>query len=68
MSRKDTPSSQASKNSLQQRPKENEHVTIKNNKTLGNFPGTAVDKNLPVNARDMGSISGLGRLRMPQRS
>ena len=32
MSRKDTPSSQASEKSLQQRPKENEHVTIKNKK------------------------------------
>ena len=30
------------------------------------FPGGAVDKNLPSNARDMGSIPGPGRFHMPQ--
>ena len=30
------------------------------------FPGGSVVKNLPVNAEDMGSIPGLGRLHMPR--
>ena len=30
------------------------------------FPGGPVVKNLPVNARDMGSIPGLGRFHMLQ--
>ena len=30
------------------------------------FPGGAVDKNLPANARDMGSIPGPGRFHMPR--
>ena len=29
------------------------------------FPGGTVDKNLPVNAGDTGSISGPGRFHMP---
>ena len=29
--------------------------------SLEGFPGSSVVKNLPVNAGDMGSISGLGR-------
>ena len=32
----------------------------------GDFPGGAVDKNLPANAGDMGSIPGLGRFHIPQ--
>ena len=32
----------------------------------GDFPGGAVDKNLPTNAGDMGSIPGLGRFNIPQ--
>ena len=31
-----------------------------------NFPGDTVDKNLPTNAGDMGSIPGPGRFHMPQ--
>ena len=30
------------------------------------FPGGAVDKNLPANAGDTGSIPGLGRSHMPR--
>ena len=30
------------------------------------FPGGTVDKNLPANAGDSGSIPGLGRFHMPQ--
>ena len=30
------------------------------------FPGGTVDKNLPANTRDMGSIPGPGRFHMPQ--
>ena len=30
------------------------------------FPGGSVVKNLPANARDMGSVLGLGRFHMPQ--
>ena len=34
--------------------------------TVGpDFPGDQVVKNLPANARDMGSIPGLGRFHMP---
>ena len=33
--------------------------------TFGDFPGGAVDRNPPANAKDMGSIPGLGRLHMP---
>ena len=33
---------------------------------LWDFPGGTVDKKLPVNAGDMGSIPGLGRSHMPQ--
>ena len=33
---------------------------------LGGFPGGAVVKNLPANARDMGSSPGPGRSHMPQ--
>ena len=32
---------------------------------LQNFPGSTVDKNLPVNGRDTGLISGVGRCHMP---
>ena len=32
------------------------------------FPGGPVVQNLPCNARDTGSISGLGRFHMPQSS
>jgi len=31
-----------------------------------NFPGGAVDKNLPANAGNMGLISGPGRFHMPR--
>ena len=35
-------------------------------KRLGwNFPGGAVDKNLPASAGDMGFITGVGRIHMP---
>jgi len=34
----------------------------------GDFPGATVDRNLPANAGDTGSISGLGRFHMPWRS
>ena len=33
---------------------------------MGDFPGGAVDENLPANAGDMGSISGLGKFHIPQ--
>ena len=33
---------------------------------LGEFPSGPVDKNLPANAGDMGSIPGPGRFHMPQ--
>ena len=33
--------------------------------TIGDFPGGAVAKNLPANARDMGSSPGPGRSHMP---
>ena len=33
--------------------------------TFGDFPGGAVARNPPANAKDMGSIPGLGRLHMP---
>ena len=29
------------------------------------FPGGAMDKNLPANAKDTGSFPGLGRFRKP---
>ena len=32
----------------------------------GGFPGGTVERNLPGNAEDMGSIPGLGRSYMPQ--
>ena len=35
------------------------------NKHRSEFPGGTVDKNLPVNAGDMGSIPGPGRFHMP---
>ena len=35
-------------------------------KSLGGFPGGAVVKNLPANARDTGSSPGLGRSHMPR--
>ena len=34
-------------------------------RTLPGFPGGAVDKNLPANAGDTGSIPGPGRSHMP---
>ena len=34
--------------------------------TLWGFPGGAVVENLPANAGDMGSSSGLGRSHMPR--
>ena len=33
---------------------------------LWDFPGGTVDKNLPANAEDMGSIPDLRRFHMPQ--
>ena len=41
------------------------YSAIKRNEVLG-FPGGAVVKNLPANARDMGSSPGLGRSHMPR--
>ena len=38
---------------------------IKNLKSLQDFPGSTVDKNLSANARDTGSIPGLGRFHTP---
>ena len=35
-------------------------------KKEGDFPGRAVDKSLPANAGDTGSIPRLGRLHMPR--
>ena len=35
------------------------------NHTLPDFPGGAVDKNLPANAGDTSSVSGLGRFHLP---
>ena len=35
------------------------------NHSSGDFPGTAVVKNLPANVGDMGLIPGLGRSHMP---
>ena len=35
-------------------------------KMARDFPGGSVDKNLPVNPGDMGSIPGPGRFHMPQ--
>ena len=35
------------------------------NKKLTDFPGCSVDKNLPANAGDTGSIPGLERSHMP---
>ena len=32
------------------------------------FPGSAVDKNLPASSGDMGSIPGPGKFHMPQSS
>ena len=43
-------------NELQQYP----HLILANTLSLG-FPGGSVVKNLPANARDMGSIPGSGR-------
>ena len=37
-------------------------------KNVRDFPGGAVDKNLPANAGDTGSISGLGRSHVPRSS
>ena len=34
-------------------------------KNREDFPGSTVVKNLPANARDMGSSPGLGRFHMP---
>ena len=39
--------------------------TILKNKEMGSFPGGPVVTNLPANAGDQGSISGLGRFHMP---
>ena len=33
---------------------------------MQDFPGDTIDKKLPANARDMGSIPGRRRFRMPQ--
>ena len=38
---------------------------IKNLKSLQDFPGSTVDKNLSANARDTGSTPGLGRFHTP---
>ena len=35
--------------------------TAEQKNEFGNFPGGAVDKNRPANARDTGLIPGLGR-------
>ena len=35
-------------------------------KSFEDFPGGTVGKNIPANARDIGSIPGLGRFHMPQ--
>ena len=35
-------------------------------KSLWDFAGGTVDRNLPANARDTGLVSGLGRSRMQQ--
>ena len=37
----------------------------KKKKKRWDFPGDAVDKNLPANAGDTGSIPGLGKVHMP---
>ena len=34
-------------------------------KTMLNFPGGTVDRNLPADAEDMGSIPGPGRFYLP---
>ena len=39
---------------------------LANKAQLLGFPGDAVVENLPANAGDMGSSSGLGRSHMPQ--
>ena len=41
-------------------------VRIRYKKRGEDFPGATVDKNLPANAGDMGSIPGPGRSHMPQ--
>ena len=41
-------------------------MRIRSKKRGEDFPGATVDKNLPANAGDMGSISGKGRSHMPQ--
>ena len=40
-------------------------VALSLNHTLPGFPGGAVDKNLPANAGDTSSVSGLGRFHLP---
>ena len=35
-------------------------------KSCRDFPGDAMDRNLPANAGDMGLIPGLGRFHMPR--
>ena len=49
-------------------PDEALEYSIKNStqKGLRGFPGGAVAENLPANAGDMGSSSGLGRSHMPR--
>ena len=45
-----------------------EEIKKEINKYLEGFPGGAVVKNLPANAGDTGSSTGLGRSHMPQRN
>ena len=45
---------------------ESEKKNIDQKDTLEDVPGSAVDKNLPANAGDMGSVCGPGRFHMPQ--
>ena len=42
------------------------NFTEAHKKTVKGFPGGAVVENLPANAGDTGSSSGLGRSHMPQ--
>ena len=44
--------------------KQSKRNTLKNG--IEDFPGGAVDKNLPANARHTGLVPGLGRFSMPQ--
>ena len=41
-------------------------LTLLKKFSVEDFPGGTVDKNLPTNARDMGSVPELGRFYLPQ--